>query len=73
MIPVLVLSDLQVSKASHYSQRSGTAGNTFETCGTNFKEEASKSVPVGLTPDRNQERPEAIHARDSCSGTEGPT
>jgi len=36
MIPVLVPSVLQVSTASHYSQRSGTAGNTFETCGTNF-------------------------------------
>jgi len=28
----------------------------------------SKSVPVGRTPYQNQERPEAIHAGDSCSG-----
>jgi hypothetical protein len=26
------------------------------------------SVPVGRTPYQNQERPEAIHAGESCSG-----
>jgi hypothetical protein len=28
----------------------------------------SPTLPVGLTPDQNQERPEAIHAGGSCSG-----
>jgi hypothetical protein len=30
----------------------------------------SSTLPVGLTPDQNQERPEAIHAGGSCSGIE---
>ena len=52
MIPAIVLCILQVSKDSHYSQRSGTAGKDnrdlrFEL----HKEDASKSAPVGLTPE----------------------
>jgi hypothetical protein len=44
----------------------------YSTYGTSFAKKCSShlspTLPVGLTPDQNQERPEAIHAGGSCSG-----